>query len=286
LLTYNYYIQACLVEDLSQEGIWDNLSSSERQHHLDHASRLSSNSNIHDSLSLFEYLNFWNLSLVYNANLVGLIHDYQNNVNKYIEIVLNSVSKSASQSLQRITDEHIITSEKVSKHEINVTTVNDKEIIHTLNYKGEPYSYNIKDLFWNPKAYDYLKEQGEIFDRYLPELVENFAGKYVVFENGLVIDSDRDENTLLDRIVDTEFYKQRPDAILLTFVPKSLPIENIPKTLCFQRTPEETAEGLRKMTELFKRQQDLWNSMTEEEREISNSEFLTRHEELVKSRSE
>ena len=51
-----------------------------------------------------------------------------------------------------------------------------------------------------------------------------------------------------------------------------------------ERTPEETAEGLRKIEKLYKRQQDLWNNMTEEEREISNSEFLMRHEDLTRSR--
>lgn len=100
---------------------------------------------------------------------------------------------------------------------------NDK-IIHTFDSKGNPIAYDVKDLLWNHKAYDYLMEQEEIFDRHLPQLVEDFAGRYIVFENGLVIDSDEDENILLDRIVDTEFYKQRPNAILFTFVPRSLSI--------------------------------------------------------------
>jgi hypothetical protein len=83
---------------------------------------------------------------------------------------------------------------------------------------------NSKSLFWNPKAFDYLEEQEKIFDRHLSKLVEDFGGQYVVFENGSVIDSDEDENNLLDRIGETEFYKQRPDAILFTFVPRSLSV--------------------------------------------------------------
>ncbi len=106
----------------------------------------------------------------------------------------------------------------------NIDRINDEEIVRTFDRQGEPLTYNIKDSFWNPKAYDYLKEQEEIFARHLPELIENFAGQYIVFENGLVIDSDEDENVLLDRICDTEFYQQRPDAILFTFVPRSLPV--------------------------------------------------------------
>ncbi|WP_309741481.1 MULTISPECIES: hypothetical protein [unclassified Chamaesiphon] len=109
----------------------------------------------------------------------------------------------------------------------NVDRVNDEEIVHTLNRQGEPLTYSIKDSFWNPQAYDYLKEQEKLFDRHLPELIKNYAGRYVVFENGLVIDSDEDENVLLDRICDTEFYQQRPDAILFAFVPRSLPVNSI-----------------------------------------------------------
>lgn len=99
---------------------------------------------------------------------------------------------------------------------------NDEGIFDAFDRQGEPLTYNIKDSFWNPKAYDYLKEQEELFERHLPDLIENYAGRYVVFENGIVIDSDEDENVLLDRICETEFYQQRPDAILFVFVPRSL----------------------------------------------------------------
>jgi hypothetical protein len=62
--------------------------------------------------------------------------------------------------------------------------------------------------------------------------------------------------------------------------------ENNTSYQIIERTPEETVEGLRKIKNLFKRQEDLWNSMTKEEQETSNSEFLICHEELMKSRSE
>jgi hypothetical protein len=79
-------------------------------------------------------------------------------------------------------------------------------------------------LFWNPKAYDYSKEQGEIFDCQVSKLMQDFGGKYVIFENGKVIDSDDDEMTLLDRIAETSFYKERPDAIFCTFVPRPIKV--------------------------------------------------------------
>jgi hypothetical protein len=103
-------------------------------------------------------------------------------------------------------------------------SLEDREIVHTLNHDGEPFSYNTRNLYWNPKAHDYIKEQKQIFRSHLPELVETFAGKYIVFENGQVVDSDDDEEILLDRISETDFYKSRPDAILCTFVPRTLEI--------------------------------------------------------------
>jgi hypothetical protein len=102
------------------------------------------------------------------------------------------------------------------------TGTEDPDVVHTLNYQGEPFTYNTRDLYWNPKAHNYIKEQKHSFRDHLPELVGAFAGKYVIFENGQVIDSDDDEETLLDRIADTDFYKDRPDAILCTWVPRSL----------------------------------------------------------------
>lgn len=97
----------------------------------------------------------------------------------------------------------------------------DRDIIHTLDRNGEPFTYDLKDLYWNPKAYEYLKEQQEIFDRCLPTLVEKYAGKYIVFENGQAIDFDDNEDVLLSRIANNESYQDRP-AIFCTFVPTSL----------------------------------------------------------------
>jgi hypothetical protein len=109
-----------------------------------------------------------------------------------------------------------------ASHPEDLLLADDRDTVHTFNHKGEPFAYRTRDLYWNPKAHDYIKEQKHSFRTHLPQLVEAFAGKYVVFENGQVIDSDDDEEVLLDRISDTDFYKSRPDAILCTFVPRTL----------------------------------------------------------------
>jgi hypothetical protein len=49
----------------------------------------------------------------------------------------------------------------------------NQDIVHTFNYQGAPISYDIKDLYWNPQAYKYLKEQEESFNQCLPNLVKN-----------------------------------------------------------------------------------------------------------------
>jgi hypothetical protein len=100
------------------------------------------------------------------------------------------------------------------------TIEENEDTIHTLNYQGEPFTYDIKDLYWNPQAYDYLKEQEELFNQCLPILIEGYAGKYIVFENNHVIDSDDNEDMLLSRIANNNSYDEKP-AVLCVFVPTS-----------------------------------------------------------------
>jgi hypothetical protein len=52
-----------------------------------------------------------------------------------------------------------------------------------------------------------------------------------------------------------------------------------------ERTPEQTAEGLQKIEKFFQKKRNLWNSMTEEERQISISQFAMLDEYLKESRS-
>jgi hypothetical protein len=101
------------------------------------------------------------------------------------------------------------------------TIEEDRDIVHTLDRQGEPFAYDLKDLYWNPKAYEYLKQQQVIFNRCLPTLVEKYAGKYIMFENGQAIDFDDDEDLLLSRIANNESDRDRP-AIFCTFIPTSL----------------------------------------------------------------
>lgn len=43
----------------------------------------------------------------------------------------------------------------------------------------------------------------------LPELISQYAGMYILFEDGKVIDADIDEDVLLDRVWEKDFVRDR-----------------------------------------------------------------------------
>jgi hypothetical protein len=94
----------------------------------------------------------------------------------------------------------------------------EEDIFHAVDRDGNPFTYSVRDLFWSQDAYDYLKEQEKSFAVHLPELIDRYSGQFIVFEDGRVIDADLSEDTLLDRISETDFFKDR-EGILCTFVP-------------------------------------------------------------------
>jgi predicted transcriptional regulator len=67
----------------------------------------------------------------------------------------------------------------------------------------------VEGLFWNQDAYSYITKQSDLFDAMLPELIEQYAGMYILFEDGNVIDADIDEDVLLDRVWETDFVRDR-----------------------------------------------------------------------------
>jgi hypothetical protein len=99
-------------------------------------------------------------------------------------------------------------------------TKRDEKTIDAFDRDGHPFTYSIRDLFWSQDAYDYTKEQEKSFDLHMPELISKYAGKYVIFENGRVIDYDPNEDVLLDRISETSFFQER-EGILCAFVPEA-----------------------------------------------------------------
>jgi hypothetical protein len=67
----------------------------------------------------------------------------------------------------------------------------------------------VEELFWSQDAYSYITKQSDLFDAMLPELISQYAGMYVLFEDGNVIDADLDEDILLDRVWETDLVRDR-----------------------------------------------------------------------------
>jgi predicted transcriptional regulator len=73
----------------------------------------------------------------------------------------------------------------------------------------QPATNGVEGLFWNQDACNYITKQSDLFDAMLPELIEHYAGMYVLFEDGKVIDADIDEDVLLDRVWETDLVRDR-----------------------------------------------------------------------------
>jgi hypothetical protein len=58
-------------------------------------------------------------------------------------------------------------------------------------------------------AYQYITKQGELFDAIPPELRSQYAGMYILFEDGNITDADLDEDTLLNRVCNTDIVRDR-----------------------------------------------------------------------------
>jgi hypothetical protein len=75
--------------------------------------------------------------------------------------------------------------------------------------QSQPATNGVEGLFWSQDAYSYITKQSDLFDAMLAELIEQYAGMYVLFDDGNVIDADIDEDILLDRVWETDFVRDR-----------------------------------------------------------------------------
>jgi hypothetical protein len=66
-----------------------------------------------------------------------------------------------------------------------------------------------------------MESQQRQFNEKLIDLQKKYSGKYVLFEDGEVIDSDLDEDTLLDKVWETDFVKKR-NGIFVKKVPLAI----------------------------------------------------------------
>jgi hypothetical protein len=91
----------------------------------------------------------------------------------------------------------------------------DKEIEEKLEKE------KLLSLYPNRQTYIYMERQGKIFDDMLPTLAKHYAGKYVHFEDGKVLDYDDNKSRLVTRVLEKDSSKQT----FIEKVPSSLPLE-------------------------------------------------------------
>jgi hypothetical protein len=106
---------------------------------------------------------------------------------------------------------------------VNPAQLLDEDAIYAVDRDGNSREYKIEALIWNPQSYDYIRHQSHSFKLALPELIHEYAGKYVIFEDGKIVDSDLDRVKYLDRVCETDFYKHR-EAIYCELVPERLEV--------------------------------------------------------------
>lgn len=59
------------------------------------------------------------------------------------------------------------------------------------------------------RQHDEIDRQQRSFDRNLSKLVSEYPHRYILFDNGLVVDADENPDVLLERIFATDFVKER-----------------------------------------------------------------------------
>jgi uncharacterized protein (DUF433 family) len=75
------------------------------------------------------------------------------------------------------------------------------EIERTLQLIEEKRQKEIaKSLYPDEETYHYIQKQGKLFEQMLPQLLSQYEGYYVYFEDGRVLEADTDEENLLDLV--------------------------------------------------------------------------------------
>jgi uncharacterized protein (DUF433 family) len=57
-----------------------------------------------------------------------------------------------------------------------------------------------KNLYPDLATYEYIQHQGKLFDKMLPQLLSDYQDYYVYFEEGKVLEFDKNEDNLLDLV--------------------------------------------------------------------------------------
>ena len=135
------------------------------------------------------------------------------------EIIIRSIDFNLPTYLEKVNDDSL---DFVVQEAVKASTIGSEKLILDLDLAkvslveinnseqdSDSSSHNLENLYPSQESYEYITRQKKIFEDCLPELIHQYAGKHILFEDGLVIDADEDEDTLLDRVWETDFVNQR-----------------------------------------------------------------------------
>lgn len=220
-----------LINSLNEE--WFKLWQKYKHSH-DHADLIQSIDNLTDYSVAYTYF-FYGLSLINEGKTGDKKHDSERVVNGFLwlsqilDVFCNYFSKSELdqifESATNIFESYNRSASEYFAEDIEISFLNTQLraycclIIQRINQQ----KYSAKDLYLSKECFDYTEGQNHLFNQNLSNLVDRYAGKYVLFENGKVIDSDLSEDALFDRVWESNFMKGRQiKSIFIKQVPQNM----------------------------------------------------------------
>jgi len=167
------------------------------------------------------------LTLIYNGCLflLDIVENYYNYFTKNGHKIIREIAKNLISDQPFIDD-----AKKQPGGEVASTTIairnaakailwevdrHEKANLESASLAEEmEYEKRVQSLFPDKESYDYMRKQSQLFSEKWSEIVVNFCNKYILFENGEVLDSDEDRDALINRA----WEKTGPRTIFTEFV--------------------------------------------------------------------
>jgi hypothetical protein len=72
-------------------------------------------------------------------------------------------------------------------------------MISNKSLKNVDISAKDREIYPSTETRHYLQRQNELYKQFKPQLLDKYAGMYIIFEDGKVIDADKNEAELVMR---------------------------------------------------------------------------------------
>jgi Family of unknown function (DUF5678) len=158
---------------------------------------------------------FWRSILALSKLIVCAIFDKT----AFREISATAILNNKAQSKIQLTIQRIIEKDYYligSSHMNSAINENHKPIV-----TNSSIDFRFDDLSENRE----INRQQKLFKQLFSEIIDKYPNQYILFDNGKVIDHDKDSDKLLERIFKTDFVKQRTgrnNGLYCYFIPNSV----------------------------------------------------------------